>query len=89
MTLFSLPCPLGIQQQLLCLADIVLRLLQDGIHVGKAANPFLDFIGEMSDLEGRSRDGELQHTVGHCLDAVWVCAFLWEREMGQVAALTT
>lgn len=35
----------------------------------------------MSDVEGWGRDGELQHTVRHCLNAVWVCTLLWWKDM--------
>lgn len=71
------PGSLGIQQQLLCLADVVLGPLQDGVHVGEAANPLLDLVSQVSDLERRGRDGELQHAIGHGFNAVWVGSLLW------------
>lgn len=72
-----LPCPLGIQQQLLGLADVVLSLCQNGINIGEAANTILDFICQVSDLERRSWDGELQNLVCHSLDAIWIRSLLW------------
>lgn len=76
LTVVHTPRPLGIQQQLLCIADIVLRLGQDGVYIGKAANSFFDLISKMSNLERGGGDGELQHLVGHGLNTVRVCTLL-------------
>lgn len=75
-SLAVVPGPLGVQQQPLRLADVVLGALQDGVHVGEAANALLDLVGQVPDLDRRGGDGELQHPIGHGFDAVGVGSLL-------------
>lgn len=55
-SLSVMPGSLGVQQQLLCLADVILGALQDGVHIGEAANALLDLVGQVPDLNRRGGD---------------------------------
>lgn len=80
-----MPGSLGVQQQLLCLADVILGALQDGVHVGEAANALFDLVSQVPDLDRRGRDGKLEHTVGHGFDAVWVGSLLCGRKGARIS----